>query len=262
MALISNIENISIIGSGNVAEALGLAFTDIGVKINDVYSQNLDNAKNLGKLLSCSGTNNISDINKNSHLYLIAISDSHVQFIANQLTDFNGIIAHTSGSQPLSVLSSNKLNYGVFYPLQTFTKANKPDIKKVPICIEANNKSTFDKLYFLASQISNTVVDINSYQRLKLHLSAVIVNNFSNLLYSVAHDLLTEQNIDFSLLLPLINETASKLNTTKPAEAQTGPARRNDRSTIKTHNELLENYPELKEIYNMLTNHIIRKYHE
>ena len=146
--------------------------------------------------------------------------------------------------------------------MQTFSKSREVEFTNIPVCIEGSDETTTNLLIDLAKKISNNVVMLNSEQRQYLHLTAVTVNNFSNLMYNLAHDVLIEKEIDFSLLLPLIQETALKVHIINPSEAQTGPARRNDKSTINKHLELLNNYPDYKEVYRLLSNQLIRKYHD
>jgi predicted short-subunit dehydrogenase-like oxidoreductase (DUF2520 family) len=62
--------------------------------------------------------------------------------------------------------------------------------------------------------------------------------------------------VSFEILKPLILETANKLNTLSPKEAQTGPAKRGDTSTINKHLDFLTD-PNQKEIYKILTKSII-----
>ena len=191
------ISTITIIGSGNVATALGTALIDVGITIIEVFSPNINNSKALAKKLKCKYINDIEDINTTSDLYIIAIPDKEIANVISHLKNIVGIVVHTSGSQPVNILNENNLNYGVFYPLQTFTKNKIVNFKNVPICIESPNKETSESLIQLADKISTNVVVLNSDQRQYLHLTAVTVNNFTNLLYNVANELLDEKEIDF-----------------------------------------------------------------
>jgi hypothetical protein len=88
-----------------------------------------------------------------------------------------------------------------------------------------------------------------------LHLCAVYVNNFTNQLYRIAHEISDGKGINFDVLKPLILETAKKVQTLSPFAAQTGPAKRNDKKTIKKHLKLIEN-KDHKAIYELLTDSI------
>ena len=157
-------------------------------------------------------------------------------------------------------LFQDKNRKGVFYPLQSFSKNSEVDFSEIPICIETQNDTDLVLLKQLGNSISNNVLTVSSEKREKIHLSAVIVNNFVNYLYQVANDLLHEQSLSFDLLKPLILETANKIISLSPAEAQTGPAKRNDKKTIEKQLYLLKESP-YKDIYQDLTNSILKKYH-
>jgi predicted short-subunit dehydrogenase-like oxidoreductase (DUF2520 family) len=108
----------------------------------------------------------------------------------------------------------------------------------------------------LAKAIGSPAYKINSEQRQTLHLSAVFVNNFTNQLYRIAHELVDMQGLDFEILNPLILETAKKVQLLSPYMAQTGPAKRRDNKTLKTHLNLLEKNPNYKELYEQITKSI------
>ena len=186
-------------------------------------------------------------------MYIIAISDDAISQFSKKLNLKNKLVVHTSGSVQLDDLNCNA-NKGVFYPLQSISKHKKINFKKIPICLEAENKIDYSILEKVAKSISKKVFPINSEQRKKLHVAAVFVNNFTNHLYKIGNDICKVNNIDFEILKPLINETAHKIKKLTPSEAQTGPALRNDVKTLSNHLELLNKNQ--KEIYNVLTKSI------
>lgn len=257
----NQILNISIIGSGNVATALGTAFSHCGINVLEVFSANVDNSKLLAEKINCNYVEKIEKLNTVSDLYIIATTDNDISNVIPKLKIEDRVVVHTSGSQSIEIFNNHFQNFGVFYPVQTLTKDKKVEFRKVPICIEGSDEKTSELLIQLAKRISNNVVELNSEQRQYLHLTAVTVNNFTNLLYNIAYEVLNEKDIDFSLLHPLIKETAIKIQSVNPHAAQTGPARRKELSTINKHLELLDQYPEYKEIYNLLSTQIIKNYH-
>lgn len=257
----NSIKTVSIIGSGNVATTLAVNLLNVEIDIVDIYSRNMKSAKLLADKSNANHISSLEHISLNSDLYIIAISDDNIGDVVQELPNLKGIVTHTSGSQPMNLLARFE-NHGIFYPLQTITSSKPIKLTKVPICIESNNNLSLEKLLNLGNCISTLIVKLDSKQRLYLHLTAVMVNNFSNFLYGMAHEILEDKNIDFKLLLPLINETAKKVVDDKPHELQTGPARRNDQETIEKHLELLEEFPEYQTIYELLSKKIIDKYHE
>jgi predicted short-subunit dehydrogenase-like oxidoreductase (DUF2520 family) len=165
---------------------------------------------------------------------------------------------HTSGGAAMEALSKQNRK-GVFYPLQTFSKQSEIDFSDVPICVEATDASDLVVLKNVGSSISEKVVEITSEERAKLHLAAVFVNNFVNHCYRIGFDILSENNLSFDLLQPLIKETAHKISLLSPSEAQTGPAKRNDQKTIEKHLHLLQ-HSDQKELYQHITEAIQANY--
>jgi len=251
-------KTITLIGAGNVATHLGKAFLNNGFSINQVYSKSIDNAYSLASELNAMPCDDVKFITDESDIYIICIKDDAINDIVEQISFKNKIIAHTSGSIPLSVLNGFN-NYGIFYPLQTFSKNKNVTINEVPFCIEANNDETKNTLLDLAKSLSNNVNEINSEQRKKIHLAAVFACNFTNYMYSISEDILNQSNIDLDILKPLIIETAKKIQNNSPKTMQTGPAKRNDDVVLKNHIELLANSKDYQDIYKIITDNIIKR---
>lgn len=251
MIKLNEMKNIILIGSGNVATHLGINLKNHNFNIVQVISSTLKNAKILATKLDSDFSNNISDLKK-ADLIIVAVSDKEIGNIANQI--INTPIVHTSGSVGLEVFKKH-FNAGVFYPLQTFNTNVEVVFKEVPICIEANNKAFEEEIIKVAQKISENVVKMDSKQRKKLHLAAVFSCNFTNHMFSIAHDILQKSNVDFNLLHPLIRQTIKKIEKHSPKDVQTGPAKRNDKKIIESHLESLENNQQ--ELYKLITNSII-----
>lgn len=246
---------VSIIGSGNIAQHLIAAFSNAsGVQLKQVFARNPE------KLFHIVNANKVtSDITKleDATLYIIAIADNAIEEIATQLPFQNKLVAHTAGSVPIEVIG--KKNRGAsFYPLQTFTKDTYINWQQIPICLEAQNETDLALLHKLANTLSQHVINTNTNARLALHTAAVFVCNFVNHLYACGAKICEEHHLDFKLLQPLISETANKIISMTPAAAQTGPASRGDQGTINKHVHFLQKGPE-KILYEILTAAIQRK---
>jgi predicted short-subunit dehydrogenase-like oxidoreductase (DUF2520 family) len=172
----------------------------------------------------------------------------------------NELIVHTSGSIHINVLETASTVYGVFYPLQTFSKNREVNFKDVTLCVEGCTPEVTAKLLSLASQLSGKVVELTSEKRMAIHVAAVFACNFTNFMYALSQKLLADQNLDFELIRPLILETAAKVQELMPVEAQTGPALRKDVITIKEHQDFLKNQPNLLRLYEELTKEIVNFY--
>lgn len=243
---------VSIIGFGNVAQHLIKAFSEsTDLELVQVFSRQKNEVPSL------------LDSNKITHdfealieadVYIIAVSDDSIAAVSSQLPFKNRLVVHTSGSVPLANLNMNNRK-GVFYPLQTFSKSKTVNFRTIPICLESENATDFQLLEKVAQSISDKVYTINSEQRKALHVAAVFVNNFVNHLYQIGNAICQENQIPFDILKPLIQETAEKIMTLSPIEAQTGPAIRNDMATIETHLKFLSDENQLT-IYKILTQSI------
>lgn len=240
---------VSIIGSGNIAQHLIAAFSGApSVKLVQVLARHPEKVAHLVDLQHV--VTAASDLQP-ADVYLIAVSDTAIGEVANSLPFADRLVAHTAGSLPISLLGTRNRNAS-FYPLQTFSKSRPVKWKDIPVCVEADHEGDLDMLRKLAATISDHVETINGTQRLALHTAAVFVCNFVNHLYACGEDICRDNHLNFNLLKPLIAETASKVMTLSPDDAQTGPARRGDQITIDRHLTFL-NDNQMTEIYTLLT---------
>lgn len=247
--------NIVIIGTGNTATVLGRKLRKAGHRIVQVFGRDSKAASELAYELGTESTNYWNVVNRTADLYILAVSDIAVEDVFAELQLSDKTVVHTAASVPLNVLRGKTEHYGVLYPLQSLKKEVRhlPDI---PILIDAGDKETLDLLDVLAHSISSHVYTASDEMRAKLHLAAVMVNNFTNHLYALVEAYCKEEGLDFYLLLPLIKETALRLDEISPAKTQTGPAVRNDTVTIDKHLALLEKYPQLSKLYELFTESI------
>ena len=243
---------VVLIGSGNVAQHLIKAFAKRAtIDVIQVFSRQKEAVTHL--LDSNNITNDLNDLAE-ADLYIIAVSDDAIATVSSQLPFENRLVVHTSGSVSLDALDK-KNRKGSFYPLQTFSKKAEVDFSQIPIFLESENDSDFELLEKVAQSISNKIYKINSEQRKALHVSAVFVNNFVNHLYQIGNEICIENKVPFEVLKPLILETANKVMTLSPKEAQTGPAIRDDKQTIASHLDFLLDENQ-KNIYKTLTQSI------
>lgn len=248
---------VVIIGSGNVATVLGRLFKKNGHDIIQVVSRNVDHAGLLAAEFGCPFADNVGKIVQDGEVYLVAVSDGALYSLNNSIHLDKKLVLHTAGSVPIDVLKDISVNYGVLYPLQSLRKEmDYPD--DIPFLIDGNTEETITLIEDFAKIISANVVKASDDERLKLHVAAVIVSNFTNHLYALAEDFCKQENIDFKLLSPLINETAIRVAKVSPSTMQTGPAARNDLFTLDKHLRLLANHPKLKYIYLKLTDSIMK----
>jgi len=246
---------VVIIGSGNTATVLGTKIQEAGHTILQVVGRKEEHARSLATALHCSYVTKWTAVDPAGELYLVALPDDVLYGLGAVLSLPGKLVAHTAGTVPTGTLREVSNHCGVLYPLQSLRKEIRP-FPEIPLLVDAGDRGDRTRLLDFAGTISKKVSEADDALRLKLHLAAVVVNNFSNHLYTLAADFCRQEKTDFSLLLPLIQETAGRLVHYPPGEVQTGPAMRGDRSSIDRHLSLLDNYRDIKELYSLFTNKI------
>jgi predicted short-subunit dehydrogenase-like oxidoreductase (DUF2520 family) len=255
-----NIENITIVGAGNMAWHLSREFAKAGLRITRIINRSEGPAKKIAEISGAEFTTDFSTSNEDSQAIILAVSDSCLEEVLTKINISNNIILHTSGSLSINVLSGSSMHYGVFYPFQTLTMEVETNFLDIPILTEASDEETHKLIDNLASGISSKVDRIDSEKRRKLHLAGVISNNFTNHLIALTFDYLKKNKINENIIIPLIKETFRKIEIISPKDAQTGPARRKNKEIIDQHLTLLNDDPELKNLYKAISDSIIAYY--
>jgi predicted short-subunit dehydrogenase-like oxidoreductase (DUF2520 family) len=256
-------QNISFIGSGNLAWHLAPALDNVGFVVKEVYSRNARHAASLtGRLYQAEVKASLDFSTSPSSIFIVAVNDESISEIAREIIlPDEAVLAHTSGSVPLTDLQfAATPNIGVFYPLQTFTKNKKIDFKQTPIFIESANQKTESVLMPLAKAISSHVKKIASEERKAMHIAAVFASNFTNHMLSISKGIMEQNGLKYEWLMPLISETINKSLQLGPKETQTGPAVRGDLEILEKHLAFLQEDESVAEIYKIVSQHIIDKY--
>jgi predicted short-subunit dehydrogenase-like oxidoreductase (DUF2520 family) len=244
---------ISFIGSGNVATHLALALSGRGHDIVQVWSRDFFHARLLAERVEAQPVNDLSRVGKNADIYILAVSDNALYDLALDLHLGDALVLHTSGATPMEVLKPISTRYGVLWSPQTFVRDMAMEYDKLPFCIEGCNPKTESEIELLIGEVSPFIYHTNLQQRQYLHLSAVMVNNFTNCLYGLAQQLSLAHGIPFEILHPIIATTAQKVVWGDVRYQITGPAIRDDGKTIDAHRRLLAEDPQLLSLYDQLT---------
>lgn len=253
-----SLKTFTIIGSGNVATHIGKALQRQGYIINGVYSHTLANAEQLAAALHCPATDRLDSV-PSADAFLFSVKDSALPSLASEIVKRHGATPtyiHTAGCIPVGIFGGGATRQAVIYPLQTLSKQREIDFRSVPLFVEANNAETLASVREVSETLSDTVREMDSENRRRLHLAAVFACNFVNHCYALGEKVMEEAGLDFSYLLPLVDETAAKVHTLSPRAAQTGPAVRWDENVMQSHLALLEDEPRMAEIYRLLSQSI------
>lgn len=251
---------IVVIGAGNVAYHLAHQFKNAGHSILQIFSRTEAAAEFLAEEVQAAFTDDLEKLNTGASLYVMAVNDDSLEELAEEIYLPGKIVVHTSAIVPMEALEPVSEKFGVFYPLQTMTKGHDLDFSEIPIFIEAEDEEVRKTLAQLAASISGNVQEADFKKRKTLHIAAVFANNFTNHLYHISETLLKCEGLQLEILLPLIKETVRKINRNNPFDVQTGPAKRGDMKTVEEHLEYLNEFPEFREIYLVLTESLISAY--
>lgn len=251
------------IGAGRLSTQLAHALTEKGGhRIVAVYSRTMASACVLAHKVHAKATNQIASLPLLSDAYIIAVKDDALPAmtveLASHLTKAANTTApvfHTAGSISMDVLAMIP-RHGVIYPMQTFSIERAVDFAQIPFFIEASDPESLSVAHAIASSVTRRVACLDSQRRRYLHLAAVFASNFTNHCYALAAEILERNGLDFSVMLPLIKETASKVTTMSPKEAQTGPAVRFDKKVIEHQRQMLADDPLTQHIYQLMSESI------
>lgn len=252
--------NIVIIGSGNVATFYGVRFKAAGHRIVQVLSPNLNHAQALANILECDATNQYASLHRNADLYVLGVRDDVLIELAQHLELPNKIIVYGAGAVPLSALYKISSRIVCLWCLFSIQKDHLPTQNNFPVVYNPSNTIDSALAKQLAGLLSNSIYALNDDQKSNAHLCAVLVNNFTNHLYAIAHQLMRESNIEFSLLHPIMLNTAENAIAFDPKTRQTGPAIRNDEQTMHEHSMLLRQHPMYQQVYKILSESIREMY--
>jgi predicted short-subunit dehydrogenase-like oxidoreductase (DUF2520 family) len=253
---------IAIVGTGNIATWLLETFQN----------------KSSLSVVSISGRE-ITTLPQNYDLYIFALRDDVYETVLQQISFKMPCAVHTSGSLSQHILDPYANEFGALYPYQTIFRNTEYDEQHAvngeanltvlrsygltvlqsynlavsfPICIEASGSIFEDALFHWAKSVFPIVQKITEQQRFAMHLAAVFANNFTNVLYSIAHSIFKENNLNWSLIFPLLEKTIENVKNNDPRLVQTGPAVRGDISVMEKHCNTLQN-EEIKKLYQILS---------
>lgn len=249
---------IVFVGAGNLATNLAKALYRKGFRIVQIFSRTEESARSLALQVEADYITDLKELTGDAKLYIVSLKDAAFVELLPQIAEGkeHALLVHTAGSIPMSVWEGHTQRYGVFYPMQTFSKQREVKFDEIPFFIEAKTAEDVALLKAIAATLSDHVYEASSEQRKSLHLAAVFICNFTNHMYALAADLLEKYQLPFNVMLPLIDETARKVHELAPRDAQTGPAVRYDKNVIENHLAMLADLPALQEIYKLMSKSI------
>ena len=248
---------IVLVGAGGLATNLGLALHEAGHNVLAVFSRTMEHAQMLAERIGSQPTDDICALPNEADLFIVSVKDAVLTDVVQQLVQGREeqYFAHTAGSMSLTLFQGMARHYGVFYPMQSFSKERRINFSEVPVFLEASDVQTLTLLKTLSATLTPHIYELSTDERRYLHLAAVFACNFANHCYALSAEILQQHGLPFSVMLPLIDETARKVHHLSPLEAQTGPAVRYDLNVISKQQQLLDD-PDMRELYERLSKSI------
>lgn len=253
--------DVVLIGAGRLATHLGMALKQAGHRIQCVYSRTMASASALAAQTGGVAVDDVQQVPQTADVFVMAVKDAVLATLAAQLAKGREgqVFLHTAGSMPMDLFQGLVRHYGVFYPIQTFSKERQVDFSEIPVFIEGCDDEALHRARTLAESVSRRVFLMSSDERKYLHLAAVFACNFTNHCYALASDILHEHGLPFDVMLPLIDETTRKVHDFEPKDVQTGPAVRYDENVISMQTALLADHPLAQDIYERMSQSIHQK---
>lgn len=250
------IQSVVILGAGHVAWHFAHHLQSAGIEVRQIYNRTQRKAESLAGEIGATAAHTPESIDRTADLYLMAISDDALENVADELRLNNQLLVHMAGSVSLDILSGKARQWGVLYPLMSFTRGQSLDLGEVPFFIEAGDSESLERLAELAGKLSRRVYQMDSQHRARLHLAAVIASNFSNHMLTLAEKILHEDHLSVDLLGPIMTETLKKAMNISPAKAQSGPAIRGNSAVIGRHLAMLNDDRITQELYRIISESI------
>tara|TARA_R110002072_G_scaffold302271_3_gene484520 strand:- start:3865 stop:4614 length:750 start_codon:yes stop_codon:yes gene_type:complete len=235
---------IGIVGDGNAGNYFANQFVKEGLEVSH-FSRNPKSARLAVEEYS-------EELNLD--FLFLAIPDGEISGFSKTISSGRTVIIHLSGTTELSAIDEKHKNKAVFWPLMSLSPHSISELKDIPFCLEANTENARNLLQNFCDQLNLQFYWRGYEQRLKMHLAAVISQNFSNHLFHISHNILKEEDLDMELFKPILLETINRLGKEDPKIYQTGPAKRKDHKTIERHLDLLKGSE--KEIYSIISQSI------
>lgn len=249
-----------IVGTGNTAWFMAVRLVKAGHQCKGIFGRQYEKAKLLAYAVDAPLLADISEIKDDADFCILAITDHAIKDVAQNFRFEHTTLIHTAGSVSRMVLEPFAPHAGVIWPIYSIVKENLPMHREVPMTIKGTTEHSEDILQQIASSITDIYYTISWEQRQWLHLCAVLCNNFTNHMMAVSEQICKKQQIPFSLLYPIVNQTTERIRKASPKDLQTGPAKRGDNITIDRHLALLEQNPDWQELYKAITTSIEKMY--
>lgn len=260
-----SIPEVTIIGVGGLGQSLAKALITAEIPIKSIFNRTAKKTESLAIDLGISiygsfpqNTDELGDV------IFITVTDQAIKDISGRIgrlsDDFSGrIVVHCSGNESADLFNGLKdkgANIASFHPLQTFTDQSSPEAFKDIFFSLQGDKSAFLTLKEIARQLGAQTIEVTAEQKSYLHAAAVMASNYLNILLDAAVDTASVSGLSREkakqALFPLIKTSLKNIKSQSFKEALTGPIKRGDITTVEQHLKLLQEHPDLLNLYKIL----------
>lgn len=247
-----------LIGTGRVAHFIASRISGKGHRCLGVFGRNQAVAAKLAAQLAAPVVSSLDEITGPADAVLLAVSDSAIESLAQEIPKQQGTVVHFSGTVALHALLPHP-NRAVCWPVYSISGINFPE-NNLPAVGEGSTLKAQETVAKLAEALSLSLTHVPENARAQLHLAAVVGNNFVNHLLCLCEKICSEAHLPPDVLRPLLTQTFERAFWGNPCETQTGPARRGDVATQKKHLELLQAHPQWQAVYKAISESIAAQY--
>lgn len=261
---------IAIIGPGRAGSALARALQAAGYSIAAVYARRPERGQLLAAQVGARQTRTPEGAVDLADLTILAVPDDVIAPLAAEIAQAQcagagKALVHLSGAQdrtPLLPLRQAGLQTGVFHAVQTF-KIGADTVRNLPgtlFGVDADEPLA-TTLTAMARDLGGEPFNLSGVDRARYHAAAVFVANYPITLLAEGRALMEQAGLPGATaqraLLQLLRGTLNNLNGGEPQDALTGPAVRGDAHTIQRHLAVLNDDPELQQLYRRLADRTV-----
>ena len=268
----SNRPSISLVGSGNLAQALGPALRAAGYRIRTVaFRRTAPSRRRATALAKKLGAKAIplEQAGAEAEITWVCHTDDALPETARLLARKPGwkekIVIHSSGALTSDVLGALK-RAGAYvasaHPLMTFVPGTRPRFKNIPLAVEGDALA-ITAVRKIASRLGAELFFIGKNSKVLYHA----LGSFSSPL--LVATLATAERVGRAaglsreqtrkMIGPIVEQTTRNYLQRSAAAAFSGPINRGDINTVRRHLRDLRKIPEAREVYRALVRSALRE---
>jgi predicted short-subunit dehydrogenase-like oxidoreductase (DUF2520 family) len=256
---------ITLIGAGNLAQALGPALKSAGYNIDFVAARETASSRRRAAMLARrlgARTQLLNNAGPDSDILWICHTDDALAETAKRLAIKPGwkckIVFHSSGalsSDVLSLLKRKGANTASLHPMMTFVPGTTPRMDGVPFAVEGDSRAVA-VARSIVGDLGAEIFPIKKAAKPLYHA----LGSFSSPL--IVATLVTAERVGRSaglttsqtrrVMAPILKQTLKNYQERGAAAAFSGPIKRGDVDTVRRHLRELKRVPGASEVYRAL----------